>query len=750
MTQAIFDRVDGESSKGIMEVSGTITNIRYRSDESGWTVLTLRNEEGEAVTAVGVVPHVNEGDSVVLSGTWGEHPMYGEQLRISSCRVHAPTSVQAVLTYLSSGFIKGIGKATARQLVDTFGAETLDVIKDSPQKLTALSGIGPKKAQRIHDSYIEKLEMQDVVIGMQQLGLSLAMTMKIYKLYGKDCVQKIKNNPYMLIDDVDSIGFKTADRIAIEAGFERDSTFRIRSGIKYTLSLAASEGNTCLPRDMLLMYSANNVLNVSLSLVEPVLDSMTIEGELVEKKIGEAMLVFLPAMHHLEADSAVMLSELVGSAKVLALFDVDSEIERMEKKHRIKLADKQREAVVRSITDGVLVVTGGPGTGKTTILRFIIELMERQQLEFELAAPTGRAAKRMSDTSGEEARTIHRLLEYNASSESFSRNRDHQLEADAIIIDEMSMVDISLFHSLLKAVAPGTRLIMVGDVDQLPSVGPGNVLRDIVDSGMTPVIRLNEIFRQAGRSSIVTNAHLVNEGRMPELSQHEDFMFYPCSNAAVALESVKNISADYAFLGKSSEIQVLSPMKSNQLGVINLNTVLQQELNPPAGEKNEYKFGETVFREGDRVMQIKNNYDLEWIKHVRGRPQLKGMGVFNGDIGTVMRIDVEMSSMTVLFDDERSAEYNFTQLDELELAYCISVHKSQGSEFSTVVLPLISGPMMLFNRNILYTAITRARDSVFIFGTEECLRYMVGNCNVRKRYSALCEFLKERKEGISA
>lgn len=732
-----------------MELSGVIANIRYRSDESGWTVLTLRNNEGELITAVGVVPHLNEGDSVELSGAWGEHPFYGKQLKIASCTVKTPTSLEAVLNYLSSGFIKGIGKSTARRLVNEFGAETLDIIKTSPEKLTKLSGIGPKKATLIHDSYVEKLEMQDVVIGMQQLGFTLAMTMKIYKLYGKECVQRIKCNPYALIDDVDSIGFKTADKIAIEAGYELESAFRIRSGIKYALSLAASEGNTCLPRDMLLMYASNNVLGVSIELAQSVLDSMIFERELVEKQIGGAPIVFLPAMHHLEADSAVLLSELHGSAKVLPLINIAHEIELMEKKNGIRLADRQREAVEKSITNGVLIVTGGPGTGKTTILRFIIDLMERQQLEFELAAPTGRAAKRISDTSGREARTIHRLLEYNASSENFSRNKDNPLEADAVIIDEMSMVDISLFHSLLKALAHGTRLIMLGDVDQLPSVGPGNVLRDLVDCGSVPVIRLNEIFRQAGRSSIVTNAHLVNEGRMPELGRNDDFMFYPCSNAFVALESVKNICADYAYLGKSDEIQVLSPMKANLLGVYNLNSALQQELNPPNEDRREYKYGDTVFREGDRVMQIKNNYEIEWVKCVRGKPQIKGSGVFNGDIGTVIEIDTDMSRMSILFDDERSAEYNFTQLEELELAYCISVHKSQGSEFSTVVLPLVSGPSMLFNRNILYTAITRARNSVYIFGTDECIRYMVNNASVRKRYSALREFLIELKEGLN-
>ena len=442
-----------------------------------------------------------------------------------------------------------------------------------------------------------------------------------------------------------------------------------------------------------------------------------------------------------------MLSELLESAKVLALFDTDHEIRRMEKLHGISLAGKQREAVERSVTDGVLIVTGGPGTGKTTILRFIIELMERQQLRFELAAPTGRAAKRISETTGKDARTIHRLLEYSASEESFVRDNKNPLKADAVIIDEMSMVDISLFHALLKALEKGTRLIMVGDVDQLPSVGPGNVLRDMVDSGSVPVIRLNEIFRQSGRSSIVTNAHLVNEGRMPDLGMYEDFQFYACPSAAVALESVKNLCSDYAYIGKSGEIQVLSPMKSNLLGVFNLNAALQQELNPPSEDKTEYKFGETVFRVGDRVMQIRNNYELEWVKRVASRSAQSGSGVFNGDIGTVMEIDTGSSQMTVLFDDERSVDYSFSLLDELELAYCISVHKSQGSEFSTVVLPLVNGPRMLFNRNILYTAITRARHTVVILGTAECVHQMVNNCNVRKRYSALCRFIIERREG---
>ena len=734
-----------------MEITGTVTNIRYRNDDNGWTVLSFSDEEGRALTAVGVMPSINIGETVTFTGSWTEHPLYGEQIKVTAYRISLPTTVDSVLAYLSSGFIKGVGKSMARMMVDKFGAEALDIIKNSPNELLKISGIGPKKLKTIVDSYNEKIGMQDIVIGMQQLGLSLPMTMRIYKLYGENCVQMVRENPYRLIDDVENIGFKTADKIAFEAGYERESTFRIRAGIKYALSYAASEGNTCLPHDILVMFASNNILGVDSGIVEALIEKMIVEGELAEKQIDGVNCVFLKPMYYLELDSAVRLSELARSVEILPLFDVDSEIARLEKRFGVELADAQREAVKRSVSDGILIVTGGPGTGKTTILRFIIEIMEAQRLELELAAPTGRAAKRISDTTGREARTIHRLLEYNASSENFSRNDEYPLETDVIILDEMSMVDVPLFHSLLKAVAPGTRLVMVGDVDQLPSVGPGNVLSDIVASGVIPVIRLNEIFRQAGRSLIVTNAHLVNNGKMPVLSRdEEDFMFYNCPTADIALNSVLNLCADYAYLGKAGELQVLSPMKANALGVLNLNARLQEELNPPSDEKEEYRYGDITFREGDRVMQIKNDYDIEWVKTARGKTVAEGMGVFNGDIGTVMEIDNDSKFMTILFDDERSADYSFTMLEELELAYCISVHKSQGSEFPCVVLPLVSGPGMLFNRNILYTAITRARERVFILGTEECVRYMINNTNVRKRYSALAAFLTESSEGIKA
>ncbi|MBQ3938662.1 MAG: ATP-dependent RecD-like DNA helicase [Clostridia bacterium] len=728
-----------------MEVTGTILNIKYRNDNNGWTVLSYETASGETGVAVGIMPALNIGETVVFTGRETEHPQYGPQLTVESYRVSLPTTVDAMLAYLSSGFIRGIGKATARMIIDRFGQESLDIIKNSPNELLKISGIGPKKLKTIVESYNEKVGMQDVIIGMQQLGLSLNMAMKIYKLYGENCVQIVRDNPYRLIDDVENIGFKTADKIAQEAGYERESTFRIRAGVKYALSNAASEGNTCLPFDLLVMYASNNVLELDTETVSGIIEKMIVSGELAEKQLDGVRHVFLKTMFYLEKHSAEMLCELCRSIENLRLFDIDDEIRRLERKFGSNLAQAQREAVRRSILDGVLVITGGPGTGKTTILRFIIDILASQGIEFVLAAPTGRAAKRITDTTGVEAKTIHRLLEYNASCEEFSINEDCPLDADAVIIDEMSMVDISLFHSLLKAIAPGTRLIMVGDVDQLPSVGPGNVLSDIVHADIVPVIRLNEIFRQAGKSRIVTNAHLVNNGKMPVLDvDSDDFLFYRCNNQEVALNSVLNVCADYAYLGKSNEVQVLSPMKKNLIGVQNINARLQAELNPPDPSKAEIAFGETIFREGDRVMQTKNNYNLEWVRSIAGRPSVEGTGVFNGDIGTVMNIDTDSRFITVLFDDERSADYNAAQFDELELAYCISVHKSQGSEFPCVVLPLVNGPRMLFNRNILYTAITRAKDRVIILGTHECLEFMIGNTNARKRYSALGYFLTEQ------
>ncbi len=616
-----------------MKITAAVKEIRFRNDSNGWTVISCTDSENKSFTAVGVMPSINAGEQAALDGTWVEHPVYGEQFKVDSYHNILPKGRQAVLSYLSSGFIKGVRETTAKQIVDTFGEDTFDIIRNSPEKLTQINGIGAKKAKLIHDSYLEKYFMQDIVIGMQDLGLSISMAMKLYKLYGQECVQKVRENPYQLIDDVENVGFRTADSIAREAGYEYESEFRISAGIKYTLSLARQEGNTYLPKEVLLDVTSRNVLNISSDRIESVLEAMIVSSKLRELIVDDTICIFLPYMHYQESECAVLLSSIARTVDVLPLFDLDEAINRLEKRKGIRLAPLQTEAIKRSCSDGVLVITGGPGTGKTTILSFIIEIMDQLGLEIELAAPTGRAAKRMSDATGREARTLHRLLEYSFQNNEFNRNDEYPLETDVIIIDEMSMIDIPLFNALLRAMAEGTRLIMVGDVDQLPSVGPGNVLHDIVSANYVPVIRLDQIYRQAGRSMIVTNAHRINHGEMPILNSLEsDFMFYECGNSDIALQSVLNLCYDQMLMGRGSDVQVLSPMKNDKLGVHNLNYNLQNVLNPADQDKEELRFGDIVFREGDRVMQIKNNYDIAWKRNTYGKKEEEGEGVFNGDI----------------------------------------------------------------------------------------------------------------------
>lgn len=724
------------------KITATITSIRYRNDENGWTVADMEAEDIK-FPAVGSMPSLNAGEKAELNGEWVIHPTYGKQFKVASYSCIVPTSVASVLQYLSSGFIKGIGKATAKSIVDMFGPEALEVIEKSPKLLINIPGIGRIRAKQIHESYMEKRALQDTIMGLQAMGISLSQGMKLYKLYGADCICIIKKNPYRLIDDVENIGFKTADRIAQNIGYAFDSLFRITAGLKYTLMAAKQDGNTYLPKELLISIAAKNVLGVDSLLVESALNDMILSSEVIEKQIGDSTGVFLNHLHYLEMDSAARLIAIGEAADPFPLVDIDGEIDRLQKNTSLELASEQRDAIHTAATEGVLVITGGPGTGKTTILKFIIEIMERIGCLIELAAPTGRAAKRMSDATGHEARTIHRLLEYGFGTESFARDSDNPIDAGIIIIDEMSMVDVPLFHALLKAIEPGTHLVMVGDADQLPPVGAGNVLRDIVDSRAVPVIRLNEIYRQAGRSMIVTNAHLINHGRMPSLSaRHDsDFDFYPCFDVNTAVQSVLNICVEFALRGEENSIQVLSPMKGSLLGVNSLNVLLQKTLNPPSLDKNQIDLAESVFREGDRVMQIKNNYDMAWQRSAFRKEEQEGRGIFNGDIGTVLSINKHMQTVKVLFDDERIAEYSAAQLEELELAYCISVHKSQGSEFPCIVLPLISGPPMLFCRNILYTAVTRAKRKVYIFGTPSCIEKMIKNNQMKRRYSALGVFL---------
>lgn len=726
-----------------MQIKATVSRIRWRGD-SGWAVIDFVDDESAPFVGVGTLPFAYEGARLELTGEWTTHRIYGKQFSVSSSMEVVSDSADAAFKYLSSGIIKGVGIPMAKAITGMFGEDSLRIIEFEPKKLELVSGIGKKKSKMIHDSFMEKRGLQEMLMGMQQLGFSVAQSVKIHKLYGDNCVALIKENPYRLISDVDYIGFRTADKIAQNAGFEYDSPFRIKAGLRHTLNEARLEGNTCLPKEML-AEKAGEILGVDIVPVENCLEEMITACELIEKRIENEDRVFLSYLHYAEMHSAVCLMELKENFAVLPMLDIEGEIDRLERKYAVELAEKQRDAVRKAFSEGVLVITGGPGTGKTTILSFIIEIMERMQLQIELAAPTGRAAKRMNDTTGRDARTIHRLLEYGGlGNEEFARDETCPIEADVVIVDEMSMVDISLFHSLLKAIAPGTRLIMVGDFDQLPSVGAGNVLRDVILSDSVPVIRLTDIYRQAGRSMIIVNAHRINRGLIPVTDANEsDFVFLSRPDAEDALNTVIDMCTEFSSKGLEGDFQVLAPMKANLLGVNNLNSCLQKALNPPDETKRELARGEYLLRVGDRVMQIKNNYNIVWTKERRGASPEEGAGVYNGDIGTVMSISPDRKTVRILFDDERTAEYDQSELDEIELAYAISIHKSQGSEFSTVILPLVYGPPMLMNRNILYTAVTRARNRVCIVGSAKCVERMIHNVMSAKRYSALEYFLRQ-------
>lgn len=733
-----------------MELTGTVKAIIYRSEDTGFTVLELTDETGEDMTAIGEMPLAGVGERVELTGQWTEHKTYGHQFRAETCKTLAPATLTALKNYLASGLIKGVGESTAQAIVQTFGMETLDVLEKEPARLAEVPGIGQIRAQTIGASYGAQLGLRDIMLGLQKYGVTIGQAMKLYKIYGELCLAKIEENPYRLIDDVEGIGFKTADAIARNGGVEPDAPYRLRAGLKYTLQWARQEGHTYLPREKLVEVAAG-LLQAEIAPVERTLTELLLEGQLIQEQLPGEDGIFLPGMFRTEQDCALRLLRLQGqSALDNPFFRPKAQIARLEQQLDITLAPAQRQAVELALKAGALVITGGPGTGKTTILRFVITLLEEMGTEYALCAPTGRAAKRMGEATGRDASTIHRLLEYSYGEGGFGRNAENTLLADVVVVDEMSMVDVPLMAALLRALAPGTRLIMVGDSDQLPSVGPGNVLRDMVDSGQIPVVRLTEIFRQSGRSAIVTNAHRINEGQMPILEGLEDFGFEPMEEQeAVIRRLIALNSGKAAKLGAQEplqDIQVLAPMKKGPLGVYNLNKRLQEALNPPAHKKKERKYGDVVFREGDKVMQIKNDYRLAWTRSLPHQPPEMGEGVYNGDLGTIMSIDLYEQTLEVLFDDGRSAVYSFSMLEELELAYCISIHKSQGSEFPIVLLPLLGGPPMLLNRNLLYTAVTRARHMVCILGRQSCIQQMVRNNQVKRRYSGLARFLCRQKE----
>ena len=734
------------------ELQGYVDHIVFRNADNGYTVLNLISDEDE-ITCVGIFPVVTEGEILLLHGEYTSHPTYGEQFQMKSYETKPPEDVLSMERYLASGAIKGIGVALAARIVRRFKNDTFRIMEEEPERLAEVKGISERMAMEISNQMVEKKDLRDAMIFLEKYGISTNLAVKIYQAYGQEIYSVIRENPYRMAEEVSGIGFKIADEIASRVGIRTDSDFRIRSGILYCLTGAATLGHTYLPREELLRY-ANQLLGVEPEHIEGHIMNLAMDGKVELKEEG----VYAKSFYRMEQKSAGMLHALNQQYDVTPA-KLAQAIARISEEEQMELDEWQAEAVRQAATHGLFVLTGGPGTGKTTTIRAMISYFVGEGYDIFLAAPTGRAAKRMSETTGYEAKTIHRMLEVNgAMSEAeesakqiggmFERNETNPLEADVIIIDEMSMVDITLLYALLKAVGAGTRLILVGDVNQLPSVGPGNVLRDIIASECFPVVTLQKIFRQASQSDIVVNAHKINDGEHIVLdNKSKDFFLLKRYDADVIinvmLQLVKQKMPRYVD-ATSYDIQVLTPTRKGLLGVERLNTILQQYLNPPAKQKKEHQVGDHIFREGDKVMQIRNNYQLEW--EIRSRYGLaidKGLGVFNGDVGIIQEINDYSSTVSVLYDENRLVQYPFKGLDELELAYAITIHKSQGSEYPAVVMPLLPGPRMLMNRNLLYTAVTRARKCITIVGDENVFYQMVDNTTQQRRYSGLQERIKE-------
>ena len=730
-------------------ITGYIDHIIFRNEDNGYTVMVLKGaEEEEELTCVGSFPVVTQGASVELEGNFTQHPVYGKQFQAVRLTEKMPEDALAMERYLGSGAIKGIGAALAGRIVRHFGEDTLRIVEDEPERLSEVKGISEKKAREIAMQIAEKSDMRKAMMFLQKYGISLNLGAKIYQKYGDSVYSVLQENPYRLADDISGVGFKIADEIAYRIGIHTDSDYRIKSGMIYTLLQATGEGHVFLPKEEL-FQRASELLGVDSSYMEKHLVDLSMDRKIIQKEQEDQILIYPAQYYYLELNTARMLREL----DIFCPEDekmVERRIAQIEKETDTVLDEMQKKAIMEAAGHGLLVLTGGPGTGKTTTINAIIRYFEGEGAEIRLAAPTGRAAKRMTETTGYEAQTIHRLLELSGMPEDdregqpihFERNAENPLEADVIIIDEMSMVDIHLIHSLLMAVTAGTRLILVGDENQLPSVGPGNVLRDIIRSGQFPVVELKKIFRQASESDIVVNAHKINKGEQVEINnKSRDFFFLKRYDADIIIRVVIALIQEKLpkyVEAKPFEIQVLTPMRKGLLGVERLNQILQRYLNPPDASKKEREVGQGLFREGDKVMQVRNNYQLEW--EIRGRygiPIEKGVGVFNGDTGIIKTINEFAETAEVEFEDGRWAEYSFKQLDELELAYAVTIHKSQGSEYPAVIIPLLSGPRMLMNRNLLYTAVTRARKCVTVVGSEETFREMIRNEKQQRRYSSL-------------
>ena len=732
------------------KITGYIDHIIFRNEDNGYTVFQLNNEEGE-LTCVGKFSYIGEGEFLELEGEYTMHPSYGMQLQVTNHRIKEPEDRESIERYLGSGAVKGIVPALAGKIVAKFGEDTFRIMEEEPERLAEIKGISERKAREICVQVEEKKDLRQAMIYLQKYGISIHLAVKIYQKYGLGTYSVLEENPYKLADDIEGVGFRTADEIASRIGIHTDSDFRIQSGIFYTLLQSVQEGHVYLEENVLSERAAQ-LLEVELKDIEKYLMDLAMAKKVVLKQDGEKVRVYPAQYYYMEMNTARMLKELnINYDEPDDL--IRRRIDKLEEETESTLDEQQKRAVAEAVKHGIFILTGGPGTGKTTTINAMIRYFLSEGMDIRLAAPTGRAAKRMTETTGYEAQTIHRLLEVSGSPEEsskggFGRNQDNPLETDVVIIDEMSMVDLALMHALLSSVVPGTRVIFVGDRNQLPSVGPGKVLQDLIESHAFPVMMLTRIFRQAQESDIVVNAHRINAGEEVRLdNKSRDFFFLKRQDADVIISVILTLiqkKLPRYVKAKMTDIQVLAPMKKGLLGVERLNRILQQYLNPPSVKKQEKEYGERLFRVGDKVMQTKNNYQLEWeIATKYGLVVDKGVGVFNGDIGIVTAIHTYDETVEVEFDEKRKVKYPFKMLDELELAYAITIHKSQGSEYPAVVIPLLAGPRQLYCRNLLYTAVTRAKKCVTLVGNETVFREMIQNVDEQKRNTSLAERIQE-------
>ena len=732
------------------KVTGYVEHIVFRNEENGYTVFHLENEDGE-VTCVGNLNFITEGEMLELEGEYVNHSVYGNQLKVLAYRVKEPEDLVSIERYLGSGAIKGIGQTMASRIVKKFREDTFRIIEEEPERLAEIKGISERKAMEIASQMEEKKDMRKSMIYLQKYGISTKLAAKIYQRYGMKVHQILEENPYRLADDIEGVGFRTADEIAARIGIHTDSDYRIRSGLFYILQQAVAEGHIYLPEELLLRR-AKVLLGIEIEDIEKYIMDLCMERKTVMKEKDGKVIVYPAHYYYMELNTAKMLNDLDIDCQMPEDM-MEKRLRAVEEKEKIELDPLQHKAVIESIKHGLLILTGGPGTGKTTTINTMIQFFESEGLSILLAAPTGRAAKRMTEATGYEAQTIHRLLEVNGNPEEestggFLRNRENPLEADVIIIDEMSMVDLNLMHALLSAVVQGTRLILVGDVDQLPSVGPGSVLKDIISSERFHVVTLTKIFRQAGESDIIMNAHKINAGEPVELNKKSrDCFFVKCDEADTIIGGIIALiqrKLPQYVQAHPNEIQVMTPTRKGLLGVERMNVILQKYLNPADEKKTEREINGRLFREGDKVMQIKNNYQLEWEICTRfGLTVDKGMGVFNGDMGVISEINEYKETVEVEYDEGRKVKYGFDMVDELELAYAITVHKSQGSEYPAVILPLLPGPKLLYNRNLLYTAVTRAKKCLTIIGSDTTFQEMIRNKSEQERYTSLAERIGE-------